>query len=315
MPLDFSKKATKKAGGKFGDRDWTFADSKWVELTSKTSGWVGAYFQTQLTGPDGSSEEKNWMLMSAEELRDTYGIIINDDGQLEVVDEDLAKDFAPKSNQDTARLFNSMEEHGVSAKVVAQLGTNPSAVDGYTFHMIEQPILGAGGAPKMQTRVNPRTGKKEETQFPQTSLVVESIVASPDGKKSGGKSTATSAISGKGKATKVVEPEPEPEADSDDSGDDPVEQAAIELVQTVLASPKKFVPTFNAKEHNGGVTTSQMGTAALGNAIPKDTLKTVKKADVQKLVRSADFGEKFNGELWNFETDDDTNVNVYSVID
>lgn len=318
--LNFTKKNTIEAGGKYGDRDWTLSGCKWISETAK-SGFTGVYFHSDLVGPDGSELPKNWLLMEESELRETFGIQVNDDGQLEIIDEDLAKTFRPKSSWDTVQLFNSMEDAGVPAKILANIEENPGGVDGYTVHMIDKPTG------KMQKRKNPRTGQKEDTNFPQTWLVVESIVAEPGGKKSsakvGGKASATSATSAaamvakakvKAKAAEEEEEEGvEEEEEESDEDVSPAEQAAIELVQMVLAASKKkeFIPTYNAKQYDGGVSLSQMGTAALGNAIPKDTLKTVKKADVQKLVRSADFAGKYDGELWAFDSDE----GVYSAID
>jgi hypothetical protein len=298
--MDFSKKNTVEAGGKWHDRDWTFANTVWLEQTA-ASGFVGVYYHSDLTGPDGTEQPKNWLFGSAEDVRDQYGLVVNDDGQLEEVDEDLAAKFRPKTSQETTKLFNSMEAAGVSAKVLSKIGTDPGAIDGYTMHLIEQ------GTGKKQMRKNPRTGQKEETNFEQTVLIVESIVAEPGGKKS--KASAGAKTQATTKSRKVEEPE-EPE-ESQDEIDDPVEMAAADLVVTVLATPKKFVPTYNARQHDGGVTNIQMATAALGNAIPKDTLKTVKKADVQKRVKDLEFAERYNGELFNFDSDE----GVYSKID
>jgi hypothetical protein len=292
MKLDFSAENTKAAGGKFADMDWTFSNSTWLEETAK-SGWTGVYFRSSLVGVDSKTEDKNWMLMGADELRDTYGIVVGDDGTLEVIDEDKAKQFQPKTSQDTAQLFNSMQAAGVPRKILENIGGNPGGVDGYTFHLVEKPT-----GKKQTKKVN---GVKVETQYDQTRLVVDAdgLVSAPGGKKAGASAAASKPA--KGKPAPVEEPEEEEEESADN--DDPVEAAAVATIQTVLPNPKKFVGTFNAKQHGGGVTMAQMGAAALGNAIPKEH-KGAPKAEVSKLLRKPDIYEKFNGELWNFDSED-----------
>lgn len=311
MPLEFTKKNTAEAGGKWHDRDWTFANTAWLEQTA-ASGFTGIYFHSDLTGPDGAESSKNWLFMSSEDALEQFGLAVNDDGQLEAIDEDKAEKFKQRSSQETTKLFNSMEAAGVPTKILGSIATKPGALDGYTMHLVEQPVLNADGTVRKQMKKNPRTGQKEETNFPQTVLIVESIIAEPGGKKSGAKSAAAATVAkAKAKAKAVEEEEEEVEVEEDDADDDPVELAAIELVQTVLASPKKFVLTYNAKQNGGGVTTVQMAQAALGNALSKEVLKTVKKADVQKRVKDAEFGDRYNGENWTFDPDE----GVYSKLD
>lgn len=301
MP-DFSKKNTKESGGKFADRDWTVDEATWLEEARGTKGFVGIYYRWSATDAAGNSENLDWLLGDADKLRSK--IVVTDDGILEDVDED--NPYTPRTNDETSQLFNSMEEAGVPMKVLQQIGSNPNAVAGYTFHLVDKP------------RGYKRKDKDgNETKYDATWLVVgpDGLVSSPDdAKKSKGKSAPATAANAKSKAKTAKDEEPEDD-DTDDDGDsagsdDPIEAAAIATVQTVLTSPKKFIPTYNAKQNGGGVTLTQMSTAALGNAVPKEH-RGVGKPAVQKLVKDKKFGGKFDGELWSF----DAASGVYSTLE
>ena len=295
MP-NFSKANTKESGGKFADRDWTFTNCRWIEETA-ASGFTGIYFASDLKGVDGKTETKRWLLGDADKLRSK--LVVTDDGTVEDVDEDNL--YVPRTNDETQQLFNSLEDAGVSAKILANIGANPGGLDGVIAHLVDKP-----------------TGRKQkkngvETQYDQTWLVAESLVeGSGGGKKKATAVKPSAAAKAKIKAAAAaVEDEEEPEeSEEEEESEDPVEAAAIATIQTVLASPKKYIPTYNAKQNGGGVTTVQMSTAALGNAIPKEH-RGVGKPAVQKLVKDKKFGGKFDGELWSFDADS----GVYSALD
>lgn len=287
--VDFSKKNTKESGGKFADRDWTFTNCRWEERTAG-SGFTGIYFVSDLEGVEGT-QEKHWLLGNAEKLR--AKLRVTDDGTLEDVDDD--NPYQPRTQDETAQLFNSLEDAGVSGKILQNIGANPSGLDGVTAHLIEKP-----------------TGRKQkkngvETQYDQTWLVAESLV--DDGNSKGKKAkpaagkSAPAATATKGKTVPVEEEEEET-----DGGDDPVTQAAIATIQAVLAKPKTFVATYNKKQNGGGLTLVQMRTAALGNAVPSEH-RMIGKAEISKVLGKPDIYEQFAGELWSFDGDEGV-VNV-----
>jgi hypothetical protein len=283
--VDFSKKNTKESGGKFADKDWTFNGCTWIEETSKSGSFTGIYFKSELEGVEGT-QEKRWLLGDAEKLRNR--LRVTDEGTLEDVDDD--NPYTPRTNDETSQLFNSLEEAGFIMKVLSNIGSNPGGLDGTTAHLIEKP-----------------TGRKQkkngvETQYDQTWLVAESLVEGTGAKKkTAGKAASVAAAVKKGKSAPVEEPEDDPDDEPADDVD-PIEAAAVATIQNVLTGPKKFIPTFNAKQNGGGVTTAQMRQAALGNAIPKDH-KGAPKADVSKLLGKPAVYEKYNGELWQFDED------------
>jgi hypothetical protein len=299
--VDFSKKNTKESGGKFADKDWTFTECKWDEVTNPSGTFTGIYFVSQLEGPEGA-QEKRWLLGDADKLRNK--LRVTDEGTLEDVDDD--NPYVPRTNDETSQLFNSLEECGVSMKVLSKIGENPGGLNGTTVHMIEKP-----------------TGRKQkkngvETQYDQTWLVAESLVESSGGGgakktaagKAGSASKSTAAATGaEGKPAPVQEPEDEDEDDATDDVD-PIEAAAVAAIQNVLAGPKKFVPTYNAKQNGGGVSLAQMRTAAMGNAVPKE-LRDIgeaphisSKPNVSKLLGKPDVYVKYDGELWSFDADE-----------
>lgn len=288
--VDFSKKNTKESGGRFGDKNCTFGGCTWEESTA-SSGFTGIYFVAkEFETEAGETHEKRWLLGDAEKLRNR--LRVNDDGTLEDVDED--NPYVPRVNDETSQLFNSLEEAGVSMKILQNIGSNPGGLDGITAHMVEKP-----------------TGRKQkkngvETQYDQTWLVAESLVDAP---KAGakGKAAAKPAAAASKKSTKVVEPE---EDEADESDVDPIDAACIATIQAVLATPKKFVPTYNAKQNGGGLTIAQMRSAALGNAVPKEH-KAVSKADVSKRLGKPAIYEQYADELWAFDSDE----GVVSAID
>lgn len=290
MPIDFSKKNTKPGGQKFHDKDFTTSNSRWIDEASKRTGEAYIYFNTTLVGKDGAPNPRNFLLGSSEEFRNLYGIVVND-GVLEKIDEDKP-DYEPKETDETSKLFNSMEVAGVSSRIVQNIDTNPSAIDGYTFHFVED------------SKGYKRKDKNgQETKFDATWLVVEKggLKSAPGGNRKA--STASAASKPK---SKVVEPEPdEEETDAEDQEQeevDPLEQAASDTIQAILANPKKLVPNWNAKANGGGVTGKQMYNAALGNAMSKEH-KELGKVNVAKKIKSGEVGEKFNGELWAYDSD------------
>lgn len=295
--VDFSKKNTKESGGKFADRDWTFTNCRWEDKTAG-SGFRGIYFVSDLEGPDGV-QEKRWLLGDADKLSAKLRVAPFDDrhpengGTLEDVDDD--NPYQPRTQDETAQLFNSLEDAGVSGKILQNIGANPSGLDGTTAHLVEKP-----------------TGRKQkkngvETQYDQTWLIAESLVDDGGGKKTksaAGKS-APAATAKKGKPAPVVEEEEEEETDG---GDDPVTQAAVATIQAVLAKPKTFVATYNKKQNGGGLTLVQMRTAALGNAVPSEH-RMIGKAEISKVLGKPDIYEQFAGEYWSFDSDEGV-VNV-----
>lgn len=286
----FGKENTREgSGGKFHDKDWTVNDAKWKVETK--GGFVGIFFSADLEDATGHSETKDWLLGGAEAL--SKKLRVNDDGQLEDVDAD--NPYVPRKTDETSVFFNSAEDAGVPSRVLDAIGEAPEGLIGYTFHLVERPTG------KKQVKKDPKTGQKVETQYDQTILVVDEggLVASP-GKgaaKGSAKSTAAAAPTG----AKKGKPAPEPEPDDDEDEVDPIEAAAVATIQRVLETPKKFVATYNAKQNDGGVTTGQMRTAALGNAVPKEYSGS--KPQVAKMLAKPDVYEKYNGELWSWDAD------------
>lgn len=272
MGISGAKKDMRKGGGLLNNVWGTLDNGRWEERSPKNGGdeYV-AWIHDVIVAGEEEPKELSLRLGKVKDLGEF--VHVNEDGQLVTVDDDT--DYQISENSSVMKFCNSLEDHGVSATKLANIGDEPNVLSGLKVHIIQRPQA---------------DGRTDDKGRPYTDTVVDEVAKPGKGgsaASASGKASSTSAKTGAKKASKPApveddEDEEDDTADDEDETDeeevDPVDAAAITVVETLLATPKKYISTYDADENDGGITTVQIKNASFKVAKGKDKAAVATRA-------------------------------------